>query len=107
MMSERPGSELICAGELVLDKRRREVWREGDKRVHLTRRESRLLEVFMTHPGEVLSHEILMRQVWNTDYVGDIRIIYAYIHWLRRKMDGVGGGAIHTVRGVGYRLVPR
>ena len=103
-MSERLSPEVIRAGELVLDKSRRVVWRGGYAEIHLTKRECRLLEVFMTHSGEVLNHEILMRQVWDTDYVGDIRVLYAYIHWLRRKIEGAAGGAIYTVRGMGYRF---
>lgn len=112
-MSEGLDPNLICAGDLFLDKSRREAWTIGDreaclrrKTVHLTKRECRLLEVLMSHPGEILSHELLMREVWNTDYLDDIQILYAYIHRLRRKMGEVGEGRIHTVRGVGYRFYP-
>ena len=79
--------------------------REGDG-VHLAKRESRLPGVFVAHPGEVLRHKVLMRVVWDTDYVDDIRILYAYVHRLRRKLDGIGGGGIHTVRGIGYLFRP-
>ena len=104
-MSERLDSEFVFAGDLILDEPRREVW-IGDEEVHLTKKECRLLWVFMTHPGKVLSHKVLMQGVWDTDFLDDIRILYAYIHRLRRKMEEVGGGFIYTVRGVGYRFMP-
>ena len=105
-MTQSLDSGLICTGELVLGKSKRELWRRGDNVAHLTKRECHLLEVFMTHPGKILNHEVLMREVWATDYLDDIRILYAYIHRVRREMEQVGGAAIHTVRGVGYRFSP-
>ena len=103
MMSQRPHSELISTGELFLDTANREMWRQGDGEVHLTRTECCLLGVLMAHPGEIISHKTLMHEVWNTTYVGDVRILYVHIHALRRKMEGIGG-VIDTVRGVGYRF---
>lgn len=111
-------ADFVLLGDLILDRSRREIWRQGDREaclakhsygerreaVHLTRRECQLLEVFMTHPGEILNHELLMQEVWDTKFMDDIRILYAYIHRLRRKMEEVGEGRIHTVRGVGYRF---
>jgi len=104
MMPEDAYSQLICNGDLLLDTVSREMWRGRGDWVHLTRRECRLLEVLMAHPGKVLNHEVLMREVWDTGYLDDIRIVYAYIHRVRRRMHDVGGGRIETVRGVGYRF---
>jgi len=102
-MSERPYSGVIWAGELFLDKTNGEMWGERGGKVHLTRTECRLLGILMAHPWEIVRHKRLMYEVWNTSYVGDVRILYVHIHALRRKMEGIGG-AIETVRGVGYRF---
>ena len=87
IMIKEPDPECIVAGELVLDKAKGELRREGNEGVSLTRTECRLLEAFLDHPGVILSHILLMRRVWNTDYVDDIDILYVYIHRLRKKLE--------------------
>ena len=74
--------------------------------VKLNPKECRLLAVFMNYLGEVLSRKLLMKRVWDTDYVGDTRTLEVHVCWLRRKLKEVSGGTprLVAVRRVGYRL---
>jgi DNA-binding response OmpR family regulator len=90
----------LAAGGIVLDLRARRA-RAGDDEVELTAREFTLLETFMRHPGQLLSREQLLSHVWGYDYDPGSNVVDVYIGNLRRK---IGGDAIETVRGMGYRL---
>ena len=60
----------------------------------------------MRHPNEVRTRRELMRNVWQTDYVGDTRTLDVHIRWVREAIE-VDPGAperLLTVRGVGYVL---
>jgi two-component system OmpR family response regulator len=85
---------------LRLDPASHRVWRRGAE-VSLTAREFALLEMFMHHPGEVLSRFELLEHVWDNTYENRSNIIEVYVGYLREKLDR---GAIETVRGAGYRL---
>jgi DNA-binding response OmpR family regulator len=79
----------------------------GDKDpLHLTPKLTALLKIFLRHPGEVLEREHLFREIWETNYVGDLRTLDTHISWLRQKLeiDPKNPGYIKTVRGIGYRL---
>ena len=54
---------------------------------HLTPLECRLLQVFMQHPGQVVSRARLMKEVWETTYLEDTRTLDVHICWLRRKVE--------------------
>jgi DNA-binding response OmpR family regulator len=100
-----PDSELLRGGELTLHVKRRSVTR-GDRECHLTPKQAQLLELFMRHPGEVLTREFLMKRVWNTDFTDDTRTLDVHIHWVREAIEEDTGTPeyLHTVRGVGYRF---
>ena len=72
----------------------------------LTPTECRLLAVLMQHAGETLKHDLIVQEVWGTDFVDDIRTVYVHISWLRKKIEQDPGDPdlIQTVRGVGYRF---
>ena len=55
-----------------------------------------MLETFMGHPGQVLSHEQLLAHVWGYDYDPGSNVVEVYVRYLRRKL---GETAIETVRG--------
>jgi len=76
--------------------------------VHLTPKECQLLATFMRHQSQVLSHKFLMKEVWETDYVGDTRTLQVHVCWLRRKIEENPRrpNRLRTVRGVGYRFGP-
>jgi DNA-binding response OmpR family regulator len=69
----------------------------------LTVRELGLLKEFAAHPGEVLSRDTLLDEVWGMDYAGGTRTLDQHIVQVRRKL-GPSGNLIETIRGVGYRL---
>lgn len=98
--------EKLKCGELVLDADRHEVhWRQTP--VSLTPLEFDLLETFMRHPGQVLSREQLLSQVWGYDYHGDVRTVDTAVKRLRSKLhaiDPTAAFSMLTVRGVGYKL---
>ncbi len=76
--------------------------------VRLTPMESRLLAVFMSYPGQLLTREFLMREVWDTSYCGDTRTIQVHVCWLRKKLgdSATRPRYLVTVRGRGYRFAP-
>jgi DNA-binding response OmpR family regulator len=73
---------------------------------HLTPRQARLLEILMRHPGETLTRSFLMKQVWDTDYIGDTRTLDVHIHWVRNAIEEDPKSPVYlrTVRRVGYRF---
>ena len=74
----------------------------------LTPKAASLLEVFLKHPEETLDRAFLMRQVWDTDYIGDTRTLDVHVRWVREAIEPEPGKPCHilTVRGVGYRFEP-
>ncbi|MDI2032721.1 response regulator transcription factor [Saccharopolyspora sp. TS4A08] len=87
-------------GELSLDLRTRRA-QVPDGTVDLTAREFALLELFLRHPGQVLSREQILSHVWGYDFDPGSNVVDVYVRALRRK---IGNGHIGTVRGMGYRL---
>jgi DNA-binding response OmpR family regulator len=96
------GSEemMLTAGNVVLDLRTRQA-RVGDRVLDLSAREFIMLETFLRHPGQVLSREQLLSNVWGYDYDPGSNIVNVYVGYLRKKL---GDQAITTIRGMGYRL---
>jgi two-component system, OmpR family, response regulator MprA len=100
----RLGSEVLRFADLVLDPMTRDVVRSG-RRIELTLTEFTLLELFLSHPREVLSRGQIFTTVWGFDFGSGSNSLNVRIGHLRRKLEA-GGRArlIHTVRGVGYVL---
>jgi two-component system, OmpR family, copper resistance phosphate regulon response regulator CusR len=95
-----PEETILRVGDLALDLRTRRA-RVGERTVDLTAREFTLAEVFMRHPGQVLSREQLLSHVWGYDFDPGSNVVDVYVRYLRRKL---GAEHIVTVRGMGYRL---
>lgn len=77
----------------------------GDRRVDLTAKEYDLLELFMRHPQQVLTRDVIYDRVWGYNFGGESNIIEVYVRYLRQKLEAHGEPRlIHTVRGVGYIL---
>ena len=98
------GSEptMITAGPVSLDLRTRQADVDG-RREDLSAREFAMLEMFLTHAGQVLSREQLLSGVWGYDFDPGSNVVDVYVRYLRRK---VGADRIVTVRGMGYRFQP-
>jgi two-component system OmpR family response regulator len=95
---------LLRVGSLELDPASRRV-RRADTEIPLSTKEFQLLEVFMRHPGEVLSRYQLLEGAWDTGYEHKSNVIDVYVRYLRDKVDRpFGVKTIETVRGAGYRL---
>ncbi|WP_028269694.1 MULTISPECIES: response regulator transcription factor [Arthrobacter] len=75
--------------------------RVGDKTVELSAREFALVEMFLHHPGQILSRQQLLSQVWGYDFDGTSNVVDVYVRQLRQK---IGAERIVTARGAGYRL---
>jgi two-component system OmpR family response regulator len=99
---ERPVT--LQVGDLRLDPGRRQVW-VGQAEVALSAKEFALLELFLSHPGQVLSRTQILEQVWDSAYDGGSNVVDQYVRYLRRKIDlPFGVVSLETVRGAGYRL---
>jgi DNA-binding response OmpR family regulator len=98
--------ELIRVGALTIDCTCRQT-RWGETEVELTSLEFNLLAYLARHPGQVLSREQLLEQVWGYDYHGDLRAVDAAVKRLRSRLRQAAPETdlIGTVRGVGYKLV--
>ncbi len=99
--------DVIVSGPIRLAPSARVVEVNGHE-THLTPKTAVLLQVFLQHPGEVLDRGYLMRQVWDTNYVGDTRTLDVHVRWVREAIEAEPAAPRHilTVRGVGYRFVP-
>jgi DNA-binding response OmpR family regulator len=104
--AETPEESVRRLAELEVDEESREVRVDGAI-VDLTRTEFDLLAALASRPGRVLQRETLLREVWQTDWEGNLRLVEAHMSNLRRKLvaAGLNSPEIRTVRGVGYRLV--
>lgn len=73
---------------------------------HLPNREYQLMELFMEHPGEIISMARLLDCVWGSDAPDDANAAWVYISYLRKKLGQVGVNVrIKTSRNQGYSLV--
>jgi two-component system alkaline phosphatase synthesis response regulator PhoP len=97
--------ERLQVGDLLIDKRRHEVTRQG-LRIDLTPLEFQILELLASEPGRAWSRNALLDKVWSTDYEGYQRNIDPHINRLRKKLeaDPKNPRYVLTVRGVGYKL---
>ncbi len=100
------GGDVLAFGDLRMGTVSWEVTRAG-RRLDLTRTEHLLLELFLTHPRQVLTREQILREVWGFDFEPSSNSLDVYVMYLRRKTEAGGlPRLIHTVRGVGYVLRP-
>jgi two-component system, OmpR family, response regulator QseB len=86
-------------GNISLDLRTHKV-KVNERPTELSAREFTMLEVFMRHPGQVVSREQLLNSVWGYDYDPGSNVVDVYVGYLRKK---IGSDMIETVRGMGYR----
>lgn len=104
-MTRRKGEKtenVICAGDLRVDKAARTVSR-GGKEIKLTAREFDILELLLRNRGRVMSRDRIINNLWNFDYDGASNVVDVFIHHLRKKVDGDAEfKLIETVKGAGY-----
>jgi DNA-binding response OmpR family regulator len=99
-------AEVACVGALSVDFERREATLAGEV-LALTRKEFDLLAYLAQRPGRVVTRRELLAEVWHQPYGGDDQTIDTHLSWLRRKLGetAVEPRYLHTVRGVGLKLV--
>jgi two-component system response regulator RegX3 len=103
--SEHPTTYRV--GDLTVDLVRHEV-RIGDRTIHMTDSEFRLLSLLAREPGRVFTRREIMQHLWRSDYVGDQRACDVHVAHVRRKIeeDPANPRRLRTVRALGYKLEP-
>jgi DNA-binding response OmpR family regulator len=101
------GDSAIRLAELEIDPATRLVQLDGEP-IDLSRKEFDLLWLLATHPGEVVTKRDMLAGVWGLPFAsGGERTVDVHLSWLRRKLKETAAEPrfLHTVRGVGVRLV--
>jgi DNA-binding response OmpR family regulator len=92
--------EPLRAGTLTVDTGARRAWRDGAE-LELRPKEFDLLALLTAEAGRAVTRERIMREVWDTEWMGSTKTLDTHVLALRHKL---GSEAITTLRGVGYRL---
>ena len=102
-LQQKGETPVFKSGDLTVDVVRRIVTVRGQE-VKLTPREYDLLRLLVSHAGKVLTHKMIMREVWGGET--DVQYLRIYIRTLRQKIesDPQQPQLIQTEQGVGYRL---
>lgn len=96
--------QVLSFADLELDTATRQALRHN-RTISLTAKEYDLLELFLRHPRQVLTREMIFDRVWGYDFGGESNVLDVYIRYLRQKLETEGESRLlHTVRGVGYVL---
>src|SRR5882762_5559029 len=103
--AESPAAVSFQIGGATIDAKTFQLKR-GKNVEELTAKELKLLQTFFNHPGEVLSRDRLLNEVWGYNYYGTTRTLDQVIVQLRKKLGDNGEHPRHllTVHGVGYKL---
>ena len=98
----------VIVGDLSLDPLAHTVTVAGQP-LKLAPREFDLLHALALRPGQVLSTQDLLSEVWGAEFIGQPQVVYVHIRWLREKIESKSEKPerILTVRGVGYKLIPQ
>jgi two-component system KDP operon response regulator KdpE len=101
-----PGEPVVHVGDLAVDVDKRAVSIRG-RPVQLTRHEFELLRVLAQNQGRLLTHRMLLREVWGPAYGTESHYLHVYVSQLRRKIeeDPARPRYLLTEPGAGYRLV--
>jgi two-component system response regulator MprA len=96
--------EVLRYADVELDSGTR-VAHRGARVIDLSPTEYELLALFLRHPRQVLTREIILDRVWGLDFEGSSNVMEVYVGYLRAKLEAAGESRlIHTVRSVGYVL---
>jgi len=92
--------EPLRAGGVVVDRAARRAWCRGEE-LALRPKEFDLVALLVAEAGRVVTRERIMRDVWDTDWMGSTKTLDTHVLALRHKL---GPEAITTLRGIGYRF---
>lgn len=93
----------LKVGDLKLNSQTHEVLR-GEDMISLSAQEFKLLEYFMSNPNKVLSREMILSRIWNSNPDIETRVVDVYVGYLRKKIDIRKPKMLKSVRGFGYML---
>jgi two-component system, OmpR family, KDP operon response regulator KdpE len=101
------GEPVVKFGPLTIDLSSRTVT-VGGARVALTPKEYRLLQTLAQHSGNVVTHQLLLKEVWGSPHERDTHYLRIFVRKLRQKIetDPTQPRILLTELGVGYRLAP-
>jgi OmpR-family two-component system manganese-sensing response regulator len=103
-METNASSQRLKVGSLELDTDNQLAYRDG-RLIELSEKESQLLDFFMRHGGQLLTHEQIYQHLWHGEEPPSSNVVAALIRLLRRKVEAKGETPlIHTVYGKGYRF---
>jgi len=96
----------LRVGDFILDTGRKKLLRTG-RCYKLTPKLFALLNLLMKNQGQIVARKVIMKEIWQTDYMGDTRTLDVHIRWIREKIEDDPSRPKHllTVRGMGYRFV--
>lgn len=101
---EPPAIQRLQIEDLELDPENRLAYRQG-RAIELSEKESQLLEYFIRHPNQVLTHTQIYQHLWSDEDKPSSNVLPAQIRLLRRKIEARNEPPlIHTVYGRGYRF---
>ena len=101
---DRARPVVLAVGDLRLDPAGKRAWRGGAE-LRLSPKEFSLLELFLRHPGVVLTRSQILDAAWDFAYDGSSNVVDQYVTYLRKKVDvPFGRHDLETVRGMGYLL---
>ncbi|WP_297453918.1 two-component system response regulator KdpE [Ferrovum sp.] len=107
-LSGEAGQSEIGFGRIRVDRVKRLVTTQEGESIHLTSIEYRLLAYLLAHPGKVLTHRELLREVWGPTHVESAHYLRVYMGNLRKKLerDPARPDFLLTESGLGYRFKP-
>ena len=96
---------MISVQGVQVDAAARRVWRDGLE-IRMSNKEFDLLHALISRPGEIVTREELMREVWQTTFWTSAKTIDVHLGWVRRKLgdDTRRPSLITTIRGRGLRF---
>jgi two-component system KDP operon response regulator KdpE len=96
---------MLTVGDLVVDMAKHQI-SVGERAVDLTPKEFAFLALLARYPGRVLTHRMILQEVWGPEYGTETQYLRVYASQLRRKLaDDPDHPRLVTAPGVGYRLV--
>ncbi len=107
LKSGEPGEAIFAAEDLKIDFLKRQAYR-GDKEIHLTPIEYRLLTVLVRNAGRVMTHRQLLKEVWGPPYIEQTHYLRVFMNQLRKKIeaDSTRPRFLLNEPGIGYRFQP-
>lgn len=103
LRSKGKTAQKLQVGDLSLNLTTHQVM-QADKMITLSAQEFKLLEYFMSNPDKVLSREMILSRIWNSNPDIETRVVDVYVGYLRKKIEHGQTKFIKSIRGFGYMM---